>query len=114
MLGVTHENLAYQYRLPFVDDQLAILDVIAQGRHAAHPHPLGLAGGNLVADALAGDLTFELGKRQQDVERQASHRRRGVELLGHRHERDSVPIKDRSEEHTSELQSLMRISYAVF
>src|SRR3546814_3477416 len=25
-----------------------------------------------------------------------------------------IPIKDRSEEHTSELQSLMRISYAVF
>src|SRR3546814_6251502 len=25
-----------------------------------------------------------------------------------------VPFKDRSEEHTSELQSLMRISYAVF
>src|SRR3546814_1915776 len=26
----------------------------------------------------------------------------------------SVPLPDRSEEHTSELQSLMRISYAVF
>src|SRR3546814_2158404 len=26
----------------------------------------------------------------------------------------SVPLDDRSEEHTSELQSLMRISYAVF
>src|SRR3546814_7503344 len=28
--------------------------------------------------------------------------------------RDARPIVDRSEEHTSELQSLMRISYAVF
>src|SRR3546814_3634530 len=27
---------------------------------------------------------------------------------------DPMPSKDRSEEHTSELQSLMRISYAVF
>src|SRR3546814_2666843 len=27
---------------------------------------------------------------------------------------DFIPILDRSEEHTSELQSLMRISYAVF
>src|SRR3546814_6813855 len=27
---------------------------------------------------------------------------------------DAVPTHDRSEEHTSELQSLMRISYAVF
>src|SRR3546814_2273922 len=28
--------------------------------------------------------------------------------------RESVPTENRSEEHTSELQSLMRISYAVF
>src|SRR3546814_2157755 len=27
---------------------------------------------------------------------------------------DSIPLPERSEEHTSELQSLMRISYAVF
>src|SRR3546814_3531260 len=27
---------------------------------------------------------------------------------------DAAPLADRSEEHTSELQSLMRISYAVF
>src|SRR3546814_13581810 len=77
MLGVTHENLAYQYRLPFVDDQLAILDVLAQGRHAAPPHPLGLAGGHLVAAELAGDPPFEPGKRQKDVARTASHCRRG-------------------------------------
>src|SRR3546814_2052937 len=30
------------------------------------------------------------------------------------HEADDVALEDRSEEHTSELQSLMRISYAVF
>src|SRR3546814_7378492 len=33
---------------------------------------------------------------------------------GRRLERDSVFVTMRSEEHTSELQSLMRISYAVF
>src|SRR3546814_940459 len=27
---------------------------------------------------------------------------------------ESVPVRDRSEEHTSELHSIMRISYAVF
>src|SRR3546814_1799301 len=43
-----------------------------------------------------------------------------VELLEHarpmlvRDARSRVPDVDRSEEHTSELQSLMRISYAVF
>src|SRR3546814_1171019 len=35
---------------------------------------------------------------------------RGVDFNGDRHQREP----DRSEEHTSELQSLMRISYAVF
>src|SRR3546814_8938493 len=38
-----------------------------------------------------------------------SKKRKGAALLG---ERDDE--RDRSEEHTSELQSLMRISYAVF
>src|SRR3546814_5999451 len=37
-------------------------------------------------------------------------------LFGVTHERDELRtfLEDRSEEHTSELQSLMRISYAVF
>src|SRR3546814_8289196 len=34
--------------------------------------------------------------------------------LHHRRGQDRVPGRSRSEEHTSELQSLMRISYAVF
>src|SRR3546814_6004714 len=46
-----------------------------------------------------------------------SLKRLGVEVIDlfylHRMDR-AVPIEDRSEEHTSELQSLMRISYAVF
>src|SRR3546814_5371646 len=37
-----------------------------------------------------------------------------VELLRHLAEGDVPAFADRSEEHTSELQSLMRISYAVF
>src|SRR3546814_3497228 len=41
----------------------------------------------------------------------------GIDLLGHPHWRlahRQRGISSRSEEHTSELQSLMRISYAVF
>ena len=38
--------------------------------------------GDLVADALAGDLAFELGEGQQDVQRQSTHRGGGVERLG--------------------------------
>src|SRR3546814_8693869 len=37
-----------------------------------------------------------------------------VDVLGVAAERDPAERADRSEEHTSELQSLMRISYAVF
>src|SRR3546814_685931 len=36
-----------------------------------------------------------------------------IAMLRHRH-RDAAVVDPRSEEHTSELQSLMRISYAVF
>src|SRR3546814_14624383 len=56
-----------------------------------------------------------------------SHRRTGVERIGHVGRRRAVVVRGgiaepegdrdpevRSEEHTSELQSLMRISYAVF
>src|SRR3546814_9020690 len=52
--------------------------------------------------------------RREDVERRGGIRfgklRRGLELAAIDVER----LVERSEEHTSELQSLMRISYAVF
>src|SRR3546814_3856500 len=41
-------------------------------------------------------------------------RRRRVDLPGRRSGDHVLPPRGRSEEHTSELQSLMRISYAVF
>src|SRR3546814_10497190 len=49
-------------------------------------------------------------------DRDAAGRADGVELLWERHSEASTTtiISPRSEEHTSELQSLMRISYAVF
>src|SRR3546814_2123490 len=44
---------------------------------------------------------------------QLTHNERGI---GHKtdHERKADGLRGRSEEHTSELQSLMRLSYAVF
>src|SRR5215469_3928231 len=58
------------HRLGFdlVYHQLAIAPIVAQRRRASHPHPLLLGGCNLVADALAGHLAFELGKREQHVQ----------------------------------------------
>src|SRR3546814_10555260 len=64
-------------------------------------------------------LLIGLGSRHSDsskVRRNGSARLDGVER-GCRHGEkvvDVVGLRGRSEEHTSELQSLMRISYAVF
>ena len=79
--------------LGIIDDQLALLDVITQRHVAAHPHALGLRGGNLVANALSRDLALELCERKQHVEGQPAHRGRRIERLRHRHERGFVSIQ---------------------
>jgi hypothetical protein len=56
--------------------------------------PLRLGRRNLVPDALGGDLALELGEREQDVQRQPSHGRGRVELLGDRDERDIVLVEE--------------------
>src|SRR3546814_4301008 len=57
----------------------------------------------IVAERLAGDVDLQVAGQRIGHHQ---HRRGEVVRLGQR--------MDRSEEHTSELQSLMRISYAVF
>src|SRR3546814_2511400 len=111
---------------------------IAQDRVARHDHPVGPTAGKAFAGADVGDGPFDAHPRRivdglrrgfdvadfqisiirkPDVEQKGSlvvrfARRR----LGHHSA--AVALYDqailRSEEHTSELQSLMRISYAVF
>src|SRR3546814_7038986 len=57
----------------------------------------------------------EDGARAQRPARDAAGQRRVLHLGGERHGCHAVQrLRPRSEEHTSELQSLMRISYAVF
>src|SRR5215469_9537313 len=46
-LEITIENGSDPLRLGFVYGDLAILGVIAEGRHAADPQPLPFGGGNL-------------------------------------------------------------------
>jgi hypothetical protein len=48
-------------------------DAVAKRRLPADPDPPALGRRDLVADALARDLSLELRKRQEHVERQASH-----------------------------------------
>jgi hypothetical protein len=65
--GVAAEDGAHDFRLALDNDELAILRPIPERRYPAHPHPLLLRGGDLVADALADDLTLELREGQQNV-----------------------------------------------
>src|SRR5215208_6759070 len=59
------------------------------------PDPDALAFGrrDLVAHPLPDQLPLELGKGQQDVQREPPHAGTGVERLGHRHERDRVRLE---------------------
>jgi hypothetical protein len=77
----------------FHNRELAIFGVITEGHHTADPEPLAFGRPDLVPNTLGRDLPFKLGKGQKDVQGQAAHRGRGVELLGHRDEGHAVSIE---------------------
>ena len=87
------EDRADPLGVGFVDDELAVPDLVAERGPAAHPHALLAGGRDLVADALADDLAFELGEGQQNVERHAPHGVGGVERLGDGDEGDAVALE---------------------
>jgi len=78
MLQIEPEQRSNRFRLGLVDDQLAVDDIIAERHDTTHPHAFPLGGGDLVSDALAGDLALELGEGQQHVEGEPAHRGRRV------------------------------------
>ena len=80
-------------RFCLVRHQLAVANIEPERSVATHPHAPLARGSELVADALADHLTFELGETEQDVQCKPSHRRRGVEGLRYRDEGHSVPFK---------------------
>src|SRR3979409_1613332 len=59
--GVAPEDVPHGFSFAADTAQLVIVGSVAERRHSAHPHALLLRRGNLVADALAGDLALELG-----------------------------------------------------
>src|SRR3546814_7410947 len=68
--------------------------------------PFGVGGNNdIVGRRIASQLSEILGEQVLPINHGGAGGVIGTELAAH---------ADRSEEHTSELQSLMRISYAVF
>src|SRR5205085_9943946 len=70
-LTIESENAGDGFGLGRIDDERALVGVIAQRDISAHPHALLLRCGYLVPDAFTGDLPLELGKRQQHIECQA-------------------------------------------
>src|SRR5262245_21605943 len=79
--------------LRLIHDESALAHVIAERNGPTHPHALAAGSCELVADALTGNLPLELGKRQQDIEGEATHRGCCVELLSDRDERHAMGLK---------------------
>src|SRR3546814_10042214 len=75
------------------------------------PHRVGGAAQLHESCVDLGNLGLRVGKRRA---RLCGHIIGGHQILRKAAVRDLVHLPKRSEEHTSELQSLMRISYAVF
>src|SRR5882724_4117966 len=65
--GVAAKNQPNPFGLAFIDDQLPVDRIVAERHVTAHPHAPPFRRGNLVANALAGDLPLELGKGQEYV-----------------------------------------------
>src|SRR5215218_8530954 len=93
-LEITGKQAPDQDCMVLDDVQGPVLDPVAERHYATHPDALLLRCSNLVPDALARDLALELSKGQQHVEGEPPHAGRSVEGLGHRDERDAVPIEE--------------------
>src|SRR3546814_1300957 len=93
------------------------VDVIgAESDASAHRIAMSIANSPLVKTAMAGEdanwgrVVMAVGKAGEPAERDLLSIRFGMTEVA----RHGLAVEGRSEEHTSELQSLMRISYAVF
>src|SRR3546814_20634577 len=93
------EQMLFVAKLDRGDDQLALAFDIGLVRAVDHD----------VADVGVGEQLFERTEAEQLVDEHFFERELFAAI-----ERDAQFGEHRSEEHTSELQSLMRISYAVF
>src|SRR3546814_4819043 len=82
-------------------------DEAREMRHVDHQQRADIVGDGAEAREVEG---ARIGRAARDDQRRAMFLRQRLDLI----EIDEMVVGARSEEHTSELQSLMRISYAVF
>lgn len=66
---------------------------VAERDGSADPNALGFRGRDLIAHPLADDLSLELGKGKQHVQRETSHAAGGIEGLCDRYKRNGMPIE---------------------
>src|SRR3546814_9797229 len=84
-------------------------------RWEIQPTPLGTEPDVDPADPLGlGDLDAEAGASDSSEHTRYNQAQQDAQHQGHQQGPNHQDLQQRSEEHTSELQSLMRISYAVF
>src|ERR1019366_5097537 len=76
-----------------VDVEPTLAEVIAERNPASHPHTLRFRSSDFVPNALARHFTFKLRERQKNVQGEATHRSRRVELLRDGDEGDAFRIK---------------------
>src|SRR3546814_5940179 len=75
---------------------------------------MGEDGGHSHGEAADEDAHSAADMKGMDMSGEAGHSHGAAAEDDHDHAATAAPAAERSEEHTSELQSLMRISYAVF
>src|SRR3546814_8620674 len=117
------QNTAYEMRIMDWSSDVCSSD-LALGHRFGQRAGVADAGGAAVADHVEAELLQVVhqpgflevvGDHQRARPERGLDPRRGLQALGRRVAREQAGAEHhRSEEHTSELQSLMRISYAVF
>src|SRR3546814_1761058 len=110
------QKTAYEMRISDWSSDVCSSDLVGAGRPevdcAVHAEPVGAAAAQCVLEGSGSSLSF-VGEEPLD----GKGLRRGPGRLPEAPSRgacDLLQAGERSEEHTSQLQSLMRISYAVF
>jgi len=95
MLEEQPKDLADSLSFRLIDDQSAACgsDIVTKYRCASDPLAFAARRRHLVARAFPYDFPFELGEGKQDVERQTTERRSGIELLRHGNEANRALIE---------------------